>query len=219
MTKPTTTKLGAKIRSARKAKGRTQEELAAKVGVTKATINKYESGIVTNFSRPRIKALADALDISPLEFIGFESPQSITFTPKNAHKLTDLLSSTPPVFEINPSKYQVVIDNQGNILSVSKSESEPKLKPEPELTPAPQPDDLAALYSRITAPAPAPQPGDMTVFYNHLSAPTPSPEVAELLRIFDALPAKQRWQILDLAFKLEKETDKEADAIKKESLE
>lgn len=61
--------IGNIIRSARHSKGLTQEELGDMIGVTKATINKYESGTVTNYTRPRIEALSKALDISPLVFL------------------------------------------------------------------------------------------------------------------------------------------------------
>lgn len=61
--------IGNIIRSARHAKGLTQEELGNIVGVTKATINKYETGVVSNFTRPRIEALSKVLDISPLVFL------------------------------------------------------------------------------------------------------------------------------------------------------
>ena len=40
--------IGEKIKQARLAKGYTQEELGNLVGVKKAAINKYESGIVQN---------------------------------------------------------------------------------------------------------------------------------------------------------------------------
>ena len=230
MTKPTTTKLGAKIRSARKAKGLTQEELAAKVGVTKATINKYESGIVTNFSRPRIKALADALDISPLEFIGFESPQSITFTPKNAHKLTDLFSAQPPVIEVDPSQIKVSIIKQDGSYSWPIQKPEPK--PEPKLEPEPayalQPptaeqinhDVVEGLRGPMSTRTPfyteerssreghdpfKPTPYELEQEKKKAQAASMTDEEKELLRIYKVLPVKSRLRLLNLAYQLEEE--------------
>ena len=50
-----------RIRSLRKARGMTQQELADKLHTTKQTIGKYEQGIVTNLPLSRISELAQAL--------------------------------------------------------------------------------------------------------------------------------------------------------------
>ena len=57
--------IGEKIKRLRKERGMTQEELGAAVGVQKAAINKYETGIVINLKREMIAKLASALDVSP----------------------------------------------------------------------------------------------------------------------------------------------------------
>ena len=57
---------GEKIKMLRKAKGWTQEDLAKLVGVQKAAINKYETGIVINLKRDTIQNLAHALGCSPV---------------------------------------------------------------------------------------------------------------------------------------------------------
>ena len=46
--------IGVRIKARRKDVGMTQEELGKKIGVTKATINKYETGVVINMKRPTI---------------------------------------------------------------------------------------------------------------------------------------------------------------------
>lgn len=56
---------GERIKSARKACGMTQAELAEKIGVKFSAIHKYESGLVVNLKRDTIAALAKALDVSP----------------------------------------------------------------------------------------------------------------------------------------------------------
>lgn len=60
-------KTGEKIRELRKALGLTQEELGQMIGVQKAAINKYETGVVVNLKRPIMIALAKALHVSPLD--------------------------------------------------------------------------------------------------------------------------------------------------------
>lgn len=60
-----------RIRSARKAKGLTQEQLGEAVGVTKATINKYEGKGVYNIPRFRLEAICKTLSISPAYICGW----------------------------------------------------------------------------------------------------------------------------------------------------
>lgn len=65
--------IGYKIFTRRKELGLTQEEVGRKIGVTKATVNRYEKGVVTKFTRSRIEQLAEALEVSPLWLLGFDS--------------------------------------------------------------------------------------------------------------------------------------------------
>lgn len=60
-----------RIKELRDAKGMTQEDLGEKIGVTKATINKYETGIITNLKRATIADLSRALDVSPAYLMGW----------------------------------------------------------------------------------------------------------------------------------------------------
>ena len=61
---------GEKIKELRKALGMTQEELGEKIGVQKAAINKYETGIVVNLKQDTIRRLAKALCVSPVVLLG-----------------------------------------------------------------------------------------------------------------------------------------------------
>lgn len=60
---------GEKIRELRKQKKMTQEELAARVGVTKAQISAIELGVRV-LSVPVAKAIASALDCSIADLVG-----------------------------------------------------------------------------------------------------------------------------------------------------
>ncbi len=62
---------GKRIKARRKELGMTQEELGEKAGVTKATINKYETGIVQNLKRSTIEDMAKALNVSPSYIMGW----------------------------------------------------------------------------------------------------------------------------------------------------
>lgn len=60
--------LGNKIREKRKEKGVSQEELASVLGITKASISKYELGIREPSFRQMIK-IANAMSIDPLSLV------------------------------------------------------------------------------------------------------------------------------------------------------
>lgn len=66
-----TADIGVRIRNRRKDIGMTQEELGKAVGVTKATINKYETGIVINMKRPTVEKIAVALNVPPGYLMGW----------------------------------------------------------------------------------------------------------------------------------------------------
>lgn len=52
--------------------GLTMEELGKKIGVSKATIQRYESGEIKNVRRDKIAKLADALETTPAYLMGWE---------------------------------------------------------------------------------------------------------------------------------------------------
>ena len=67
--------VGARLKAARKKAGLTQEQLAKMVSCnSKSEISKYERG-VRDIPRTKIKAFADALDISPIDIIGIEEDE------------------------------------------------------------------------------------------------------------------------------------------------
>lgn len=63
---------GERIKSARKAKGLTQKELADKVGVKYSAIHKYESGLIVNLKRDVIAKLAEVLEVRPSYLLGLD---------------------------------------------------------------------------------------------------------------------------------------------------
>lgn len=66
---------GERIKELRLQKGLSQEELGAMIGVKKAAINKYETGVVVNLKRSTIASLASALDTSPMYLMGWEESE------------------------------------------------------------------------------------------------------------------------------------------------
>ena len=63
--------IGDKIKQLREQKGMTLEELGNKVGVGKSTVRKWETGMIANMRRDKIKKVADALDTSPEYLMGW----------------------------------------------------------------------------------------------------------------------------------------------------
>lgn len=61
--------IGSKIKTARIAKGMTQEELGKILGVQKSAIAKYENGRIVNIKRSTLKKISDVLEIRPSELI------------------------------------------------------------------------------------------------------------------------------------------------------
>ena len=62
------------IRENRLALGLTMKEVADKVGVSEATISRWESGEIANMRRGAIFSLAQALNISPNKIMGWDEP-------------------------------------------------------------------------------------------------------------------------------------------------
>lgn len=62
--------VGQYIKSLRNERGYTQEQLGELVGVKKAAVQKWESGMTQNLKRTTIKKLAEIFDVSPVGFVG-----------------------------------------------------------------------------------------------------------------------------------------------------
>ena len=80
--------IGTKIKTARQAKGMTQEELGEILGVQKSAIAKYENGRVVNIKRSTLKKISDVLEIPPFELIFDEAHRK---TQKKNDILSDII--------------------------------------------------------------------------------------------------------------------------------
>lgn len=58
------------LKDKRKDKGLTMKEVAKAVGVSEATVSRWESGEIANMGRSKIYALSKILDLSPAEIMG-----------------------------------------------------------------------------------------------------------------------------------------------------
>lgn len=71
-----------RIKALRLQRGMTQQELGEKIGVKKAAINKYETGLVVNLKRSTIGLLAEALGVSPGYLMGWTDDMSGEVSPE-----------------------------------------------------------------------------------------------------------------------------------------
>lgn len=64
------------LKRLRKEKKLTLETLAEALGTSKQTIHRYENGIITNIPPEKIQALANILEVTPSQLMGWEEPSS-----------------------------------------------------------------------------------------------------------------------------------------------
>ncbi len=92
--------IGQRIKSLRELNGLTQEELGKSIGVNKATINRYETGVI-DIKRTIALKLAEALDTTPAYLMGWD--EDIKKMP-----LKDLLMNDPEWWENVENKAEVI---------------------------------------------------------------------------------------------------------------
>ncbi len=64
--------MGERIKELRRERKMTLEELARKIGVSKPTMQRYESGVIT-MTTDRVLQIADALDVDPNYLMGWNA--------------------------------------------------------------------------------------------------------------------------------------------------
>ena len=76
-----------KLKELRKEKRLTLEDLAQKIGTSKQTIQRYESGKIANIPHEKVEALAAALGTSPSELMGWGEDLPYGIMPISVKKL------------------------------------------------------------------------------------------------------------------------------------
>lgn len=88
------------IKRIRTSQGKTLDDVAKYVGVTRQTVQKYESGLICNIPAPAVEKMAEFFSVSPAYLMGWEdaptkerSPapivQNYALTPDEQDLLTD----------------------------------------------------------------------------------------------------------------------------------
>lgn len=99
------------IRVYRLASKMTQEELAKKVGVTKQTIQKYESGDIESVPSTRLLAICSALDVSPeilLEKSNYTAEDLSTI--ENGYRIKEILEKCSQLSNDNMDLLNIIVD-------------------------------------------------------------------------------------------------------------
>jgi len=81
--------LNENIKKARAASDKTLEDVAAIVGVSRQTIQKYESGVISNIPSDKVELLAKALNTTPAYLMGWETePLDNIWNYENIHPIS-----------------------------------------------------------------------------------------------------------------------------------
>ncbi|CUO12556.1 XRE family transcriptional regulator [Muricomes sp. OA1] len=120
--------LGDRIKAKRDELDLTLEEVAKFVGVSRQTIQKYESGVISNIPSDKIESLAFALRTTPSYLMGWESSASITLY--NVHCETadesELIISFRKLSDIGKQKATTYLEN---LLSLETAEHDALPRP------------------------------------------------------------------------------------------
>lgn len=96
-----------KLKARRKEIGLTMAQVAEKVGVSEATVSRWESGDISNMKRDRIAAYANALNVSPAYIMGMDDPLPSTLEKQIMTNIYNI-----PVYETVSAGFGAYAENQ-----------------------------------------------------------------------------------------------------------
>lgn len=121
-------KLADRIKYKRNQLGKTLEEVGQMVGVTKATIQRYENGNIQNIPSDKIELLASALNTTPAYLMGWEDD-------KNSEKIKPISPLSPeekqildPYNQLNPEGQDKAVSYTWDLVDSNKYNKENKTK-------------------------------------------------------------------------------------------
>ena len=125
--------------------GLTLEDVAKSVGVSKATVSRWESGEIDNMRRDRIAALAKVLRVSPLVIMGIDDDSPAAGNPPEPHH------SLSPEDQALLAAYHAAPPEKKMVVDITLKEYMPEKPAEPaEKKPAPSDKQISATV--INAP-------------------------------------------------------------------
>ena len=108
-------KIGDRIRAWRTEKGYTIEMLSKKLGVSRQTVYRYETGVITNIPQDKIRRMAELFGVAPMEFFGdsadvFSLKDVFPARGKAVPMLGEIACGQPVYAEEEKGKYALVGD-------------------------------------------------------------------------------------------------------------
>ena len=82
------------LKAIRKERGMTLEELAQRIGTSKQTVQRYESGVIANVPMERVEAMAAILGVTPSALMGWDGAEELS---RRYEGITPLRIRTLPV--------------------------------------------------------------------------------------------------------------------------
>jgi len=101
----------------------TMKELADKVGVSEATISRWESGEIKNMRRDAVANLAKALQIDPKVLMNWGDDEPYYTNPETARKAQEVLNDPDMKLlldakrDLSPEDMQIIIDLARRLLN------------------------------------------------------------------------------------------------------
>lgn len=86
-------RIGKRIRSLRHEAGMSQKTLGDLLGVTKATVQKYESGSIINLKQTTINKLCEIFNVSPIFLYGWDDESNLKRIQDELASIQDKLSN------------------------------------------------------------------------------------------------------------------------------
>ncbi|MGN0567118.1 MAG: LexA family protein [Acutalibacteraceae bacterium] len=109
--------IGKNIKNRRKELDLTQEDIAKRIGVSKQTVQKYESGVIANIPSDKIEMVAELLKTTPAKLMGWEEPDR--YLPPT---ITDDVVTFPVIGEIAAGYDEIAVEDwSGETVEVPKS--------------------------------------------------------------------------------------------------
>ena len=123
---------GDRIKQRRIELGLTADDLAQKIGKSRATIYRYENGDIENMPTPILEPLARALDTTPADLMGWESTADVPMerVPSKAESVqsSSVSAQCKEIIEVcnqlSPHNQRKVLAYSKNLLSTQQMEEE-----------------------------------------------------------------------------------------------
>ena len=85
-----------KIQTLRLKQGSTLEEIGQKVGVSKTTVKRWESGEIANLRRDKIYKLAQALHTTPAYLMGWDDEKPLSISAEGRSEIESIFAQLSP---------------------------------------------------------------------------------------------------------------------------